>query len=492
MTRTPDGFDPPDVEKLARELVEGITPAEAMSFLNAMMGRQMADTFAQLQEKKELVVAAAPAVVRSFRVRLDLLGTKPPVWRRLVLRGDLTLPRVHDVIQAAMGWTNSHLHRFSTAAGHDAPYFVTEFDIDEGDDGVLEDEIRFDQLVSGKGDTLWYDYDFGDGWRHAVKVEAVLDELPEAAARCLTGKLACPPEDCGGVWGYDQLAQWVRNGCPTDDVPEPFDSAADALGWLPEGWDPDGFDLDEVNTALATAVAEPVATTGELGSIAERLEARGVRVLRHVLGRPGSHGPAEVTTEDALRLTEPYLTLLDVIGDGVTLTQAGYLPPATVREVAERTGVVTWWIGTANREDLTPPVARLRDSAQALGLLAARKGRLSPTAAGRKSRSNPLALWRHIVERLPLGRKEWQRDSGWIALAVVGSDAPVGRWDSEISDLMGLLGWMRGDGLAPPSAFSPTHTVLDLLAGESTRRDRAGATDPAIGATARAVIRRES
>ena len=70
-------------------------------------------------------------------MRLDLHGTKPPVWRRLELPGDLTLPRLHDVIQAAMGWQNSHLHRFRTGHDHRSPYFVTTFDLEEGDGGSI-------------------------------------------------------------------------------------------------------------------------------------------------------------------------------------------------------------------------------------------------------------------------------------------------------------------------------------------------------------------
>lgn len=89
-----------------------------------------------------------------------------PVWRRLELPGDLTLPRVHDVIQAAMGWTDSHLHRFRTGSDPRSAYFITEFDLDDGDDGLLENDVRLDQLVAEKGDQLWYEYDFGDGWDH--------------------------------------------------------------------------------------------------------------------------------------------------------------------------------------------------------------------------------------------------------------------------------------------------------------------------------------
>ncbi|MFF0283685.1 plasmid pRiA4b ORF-3 family protein [Rhodococcus aetherivorans] len=100
------------------------------------------------------------------------------MWRRLELPGDLALDRVHVVIQAAMGWFDSHLHRFRTGNDPRSPHFVTVFDVDEGEDGVLESTGRLDQLLAGTGDRLWYEYAFGDGWDYVLAVEAVLAEPP--------------------------------------------------------------------------------------------------------------------------------------------------------------------------------------------------------------------------------------------------------------------------------------------------------------------------
>ncbi len=168
-----------------------------------------------------------------------------------------------------------------------------------------------------------------------------------------------------------------------------------------------------------------------------------------MLGRPLSHGPTDVSDDEAARLTEPYRILLEVIGDGVALTSAGYLPPKVVEQLAVRTGIAGWWIGKANREDLTPPVAAVRDTARALGLVSVRKGRLTPTAAGTRCRHNPPALWQHIVGRLPLGTKEFDRQAGWLALAVVGSGVPAQEWHPEISDLLFALGWGSRPVLCP-------------------------------------------
>lgn len=430
-----------------------------------------------------------PDEVRGFRVRLELLDASPPVWRRLELPGSLTLPRVHDVIQAAMGWTDSHLHRFRTGRGYASPYFVTHFDMSEGEDGVLEDDVRLDQVVAAKGDKLWYEYDFGDGWQHVMRVEAVLDEAPPTA-RCTDGQLACPPEDCGGIGGYEEIARWVRSGYRDDLLPMGFENAEHGHGWVGD-WHPDDFDLAAADAAVSAAVAEPVAVTGELAELAEGLERSGVRLLRTVLARAGSYEPAEVTDDDAVRLTETYRLFLQMVGDGVALTSAGYLRPALVQEFAERSGITGWYIGKANREDLTYPVAQVRGTARSLGLVTVRKGRLLPTARGARCREDARLLWQHIVDRLPLGSGDDERQAGWTALAVVGSGTQAQDWREEISDLMYALGWRSGaDRFSPPSANSLTLDVLRELAGASRTGWGLTGSHPAVAATARASIRR--
>jgi hypothetical protein len=483
--------EPTDVQHLVKQLMAGASPEENQALLEALLSGQVSSIFEKLRVDQEPTRGPVPTEVRGFRVRLDLNGSKPPVWRRLELPGDLTLPRLHDVIQAAMGWYDGHLHRFRTGSDHRSPYFVTSFDLDEGEDGVPEDGVRFDQLVAAEGDELWYEYDFGDGWDHKLRVETVLDE-PPTTVRCTGGRMACPPEDCGGIGGYEELAAWVRSGHDDALLPDGFDTAAHAQDWLPVDWHPDRFDVEEVNVALGVAAAEPATVTGELAELLDQLERRGIRLLRDVLGRPLSHGPIDVTDSEAARLTETYRVFLEVIGDSVALTGAGYLPPAVVEQFAERSGITGWWIGKANREDLTPPVAAVRDTARALGLVRVRKGSLAPTAAATRCRQDPQALWQHIVGRLPLGNKESDRQAGWMALAVVGSGVPAHEWRGEISDLLLALGWRSGaDRYSPPPAQSPTLSVLDQLAGAARTGWRPiEGGDLAVATTARAVIQR--
>ena len=121
--------DPTDVQRLVNQLMTGASPEESKALLEALMSGQVSSIFEKLEHQPAPTLLPTPREARGFRVRVDLHGSKPPVWRRLELPGDLTLPRLHDVIQSAMGWTNSHLHRFRTGGDHRSPYFVTHFDV---------------------------------------------------------------------------------------------------------------------------------------------------------------------------------------------------------------------------------------------------------------------------------------------------------------------------------------------------------------------------
>ena len=451
--------------------------------------RPDADHLDDLWRPPEPVLFPVPAMVRGFRIRIDLQRTKPPVWRRIEVPGDILLPRLHEVIQAAMGWTDSHLHRFRTSNDRNAPEFLTQFDLDEGDEGMLEDDVRLDQILSAEGDRLWYDYDFGDNWQHVLRVEKVLDSPPSAPV-CVGGKLACPPEDCGGVWGYSQLADWVRRDYDAALRPEVFESTAEGRAWLPDGWHPDVFDIDETNELITAVTAAPVPVVEELASLLELAQNRGARGLRNALAHPASFGTTDASTDAATDITEPFRVLLDVIGDGTMLTDAGYLKPAAVEQIAQRTGITEWWIGKANREDLTWPVAELRATARALGLVSVRKGRIAPTQAVAQRRTDPQAILRHIIGRLPLGTSPAERHAGWMALAVVANETPAELWEAGISELLFDLGWRdREDPYRAPSPESPTLDTLQLLAGAMRAHWRPTGVHMAAAAIARAVIR---
>lgn len=242
-----------DPAAMVRQMMSTMSLAEQRELLDALLQHQ-ADTFlAGLREPRLPVLRSKPRRVRGFQVRLDLQHVKPPVWRRLIVPGDLTLDRVHTVVQGAMGWSGYHLHRFRTGADHFSPHFITEFDLDEGEEGIVEDEVRVDQVVAEVGDRLWYEYDFGDGWDHVLKVEEVLHD-PPAEVQLMAGRRACPPEDVGGIGGYAAIADWVEGGYDDALLPEQFEDAEDARDWLPLGWHPAAFDRDLAAHSISLAL----------------------------------------------------------------------------------------------------------------------------------------------------------------------------------------------------------------------------------------------
>jgi len=184
--------------------------------------------------------AATPGAA-AVQVKLSLRGaSKPPVWRRLLIPAAMRLDQFHVVIQAAMGWTDSHMHAFSTDSGD---YGIPDPELEFRD----ERKARLEQFLGAPGDRIRYTYDFGDDWDHDIVVEEVLH--PEPGARipvCLAGKGTCPPEDCGGVWGYADLREALANSAHDD-----HDAMLEWLGLESVAdFDPAAFDIAEANDAL--------------------------------------------------------------------------------------------------------------------------------------------------------------------------------------------------------------------------------------------------
>ena len=212
-----------------------------------------------------------PASMTSIHLlRIVLRDTKPPIWRRMAVPSTIRLGQLHDVIQIVMGWTDSHLHRLvlrdkslKPSRGeirrmtqfdevfinrmHGERVFVpytTPFGDDTELEGEDEDAVKLAEVCPRPKSKLIYEYDFGDGWQHTITVQKITE--PEAGIKypiCLAGKGACPPEDCGGVWGYYEMLGVVKD--PKHQMHKQYSE------WLGEGYDPEAFDIDEVNAALA-------------------------------------------------------------------------------------------------------------------------------------------------------------------------------------------------------------------------------------------------
>jgi hypothetical protein len=188
---------------------------------------------------------AEPADLRGrlLQLKVTLQGVKPPIWRRLIVPAELTLDEVSAVILAAMGWENSHLHGFVIGRVH---YGMA--DVDGMDDVQDERAYRLGDVAAVKSRFV-YEYDFGDGWKHQVVVEKELMDSDGPPLRCLDGRRACPPEDCGGSWGYEELLAILAN--PRHPEHE------ERLEWVGGAIDPEAFDADEFSQRLAEMLEPP-------------------------------------------------------------------------------------------------------------------------------------------------------------------------------------------------------------------------------------------
>lgn len=165
-----------------------------------------------------------------LQLKATIVGIKPPVWRRLLVAESATLSDLHDALQGAFGWYDCHLHEFEI----DGVRYGT--DDGEGWGPPVKDERR-GRLgkVASVGTTIRYVYDFGDDWVHKVAVEKMLPADPKIRYPvCVAGKRACPPEDCGGVWGYEHLLAAISD--PHHPEHE------EMLEWVGGSFDPEEFD----------------------------------------------------------------------------------------------------------------------------------------------------------------------------------------------------------------------------------------------------------
>lgn len=175
-----------------------------------------------------------------FQLKATLAAVRPAVWRRILVRDDMTLADLHDILQLAMGWTNSHLHQFIKGQTY---YGIP----DEMEDMETIDEstVRLATVFRAPKSSIIYEYDFGDGWEHKIVLEKILPAATDGTIpRCLAGSGACPLEDSGGPYGYANLLKALKN--PKDPEHD------NAMEFAPEDFDPAAFDLAEVNEDLAS------------------------------------------------------------------------------------------------------------------------------------------------------------------------------------------------------------------------------------------------
>ncbi|MDH3682474.1 MAG: plasmid pRiA4b ORF-3 family protein [Acidimicrobiia bacterium] len=234
-------FDP-SIDLIGLIAGSGEPGLAVLSQIMAGTGQAPSSPFGALAAPTERPPAVDPASIDGdfFSIRAVIDGTRPAVWRRVRLPIDATFGQLHQLLQVTFGWYDCHLHAFDVNGMRLGPDPGGEFGVADID----EAEVRLCDLLH-PGAEVVYTYDFGDNWEHLLEVEAlqhrsVGEDLPDFA--CLAGARACPPEDCGGVWGYQELLAALKDRNHPD--------RAELVSWLPEGFNPQHFDAASVNGAL--------------------------------------------------------------------------------------------------------------------------------------------------------------------------------------------------------------------------------------------------
>jgi hypothetical protein len=210
--------------------------------------RASRDTVSRAVTRQPAKAKTAPAPAKSakgtvYQLKITLNDIRPPIWRRVQTK-DCTLGRLHDIIQVVMGWEDCHLHEFEIGPQRFGASEQWQDDLWGGDPEMgNERKVKLSQLVEQGVKRIRYQYDMGDSWWHTITVEKTVPAEPGVRyPRCIAGERACPPEDCGGPWGYADFADALQN--PKHERHE------ELLEWVGGDFDPEAFDLEAANEEL--------------------------------------------------------------------------------------------------------------------------------------------------------------------------------------------------------------------------------------------------
>ena len=189
----------------------------------------------------------------AVQIHVSLDDIEPAIWRRLVVPLHVTLVQLHHILQAAMGWTNSHLHQFEIGGLRYGNLDLLEVDRFPDDAQVFDAEhvrLRDFQFRYGDGPSFVYEYDFGDDWRHIVQLEEMITVKPAPkAATCIAGARCCPLEDVGGPPGYFEFLRVLLSPDP-DEIEE----QKHLKSWSGGNFNPEQFDLAKTDKAVRGAL----------------------------------------------------------------------------------------------------------------------------------------------------------------------------------------------------------------------------------------------
>ena len=340
--------------------------------------------------------------------------------------------------------------------------------------GLPEEAATLGEVLSEVSDLLYYKYDFGDGWTHRIElIETASGEPDSPVVQILGGARSCPPEDCGGSFGYQDLLKSFADqyALENEDV---LDWADGMVGpW--RDFDPAWFDIDAINEELRyqfPSQDQPPPRDSILGRLTTQIPGYLRTEFRSWVHRSGAAVALAIDRDSAEAMVRPHSWLLNQIGpDGLKLTQAGWLPPKIVTAAMFELGREEDWFGKMNREDQIYPVMDLRDNATRLGLIRKYKGRLKATKETLSLLDDPPALLDLIAARL-VGSYADRGVRVGCALFLTqvsmedGDVADDYHWIA--SDTLGLLGFANyeGDPIEPdfvrPLLMDVLHDLLRL------------------------------
>ncbi|MET0829717.1 MAG: plasmid pRiA4b ORF-3 family protein [Microbacterium sp.] len=430
---------------------------------------------------------------RILRLRVSIVGIEPEIWRTIDVDDSLSLAQLHMVLQVAFNWFDSHLHRFSEddpwAKSNGIPrigrqprawvdaWSLTEIELEGEED---EADTTIGEAMQHDG-PLWYVYDSGDNWLHRIDlIERDVARADEPLAQLISGERRAPFEDSGGRSGYEEIAEiladhahpehrstkaWVVTAVgpwASDDLEDA--DLEGARGELAILFGPAGADLSGLEDATTgIAVDSPIAQFASELTVPLRSN------LRRHIRRGGLLMPAELRDEDVADSVKPFAWLVDRIGvEGLTLTKAGWMPPAVVLDGMTTLGWHDKRIGEANREDLTYPVRELRASAERLRLIRKAKGRLELVSRVRPAIGRPALLAEQIARMLLRQRMtDGQRVASTIFAIGLADDSITTRRDAErqVVDILNELGYVDPQGRELDRRWfsALTEPVLDVL-----------------------------
>ncbi|KAE8765021.1 plasmid pRiA4b ORF-3 family protein [Georgenia thermotolerans] len=320
---------------------------------------------------------------RYYDLTVTLEGVDAPPWRRFLVDAGATLAHLHQAIQVACGWEDRHLFEFASTAGEP----LAGLPDDESEPPVPDaSTVRLGTVLGDERTELLYAYDFGDDWQHRVRLEAVVETEEVFHRRLVDGDRAFPPEDCGGVGGYEECIALVRGTADDDDL----------RTWLGD-WTPERFDLASTRLAFDADQA-PVTFLRP-----------GFRHPSHLAGVEVSTAahPAPDEVVDGVALLHRLRAFTQWAGEGRKLTATGNLTMAAGAELIGRLGtddLLDKRIG--DRVFKTKSTVELRGVdltfrlARQAGFVKVRTGRVSATKRGTQLGRDPLADWRSALRGL--------------------------------------------------------------------------------------------